>query len=155
VTRHRQTIAVLALVGCFVALYLWLHALGVGGELQCGTGECDTVQASRWAELFGVPVAFYGVVGYAAILAVALVGLQPAWAGRRGPTVLLAALATGGVLFSGWLTYLEVFVIHAICRWCVASAAIMTAIWVISVTASRGSGFGPRDAGTPPRVPSP
>jgi uncharacterized membrane protein len=155
VTRHRQTIAVLALVGWFVALYLWLHALGVGGELKCGTGECDTVQASRWAELLGVPVAFYGVAGYAAILAVALVGLQPAWVGRRGPTVLLAALATGGVLFSGWLTYLEVFVIHAICRWCVASAAIMTAIWVISMAASRGSGFGARDSGTPPRVPSP
>jgi len=133
VTRHRQTIAVLALLGWFVALYLWLHALGVGGELKCGTGGCDTVQTSRWAEFLGVPVAFYGVVGYAAILAVALMGLQPAWLERRGPTVLLAALATGGVLFSGWLTYLEVFIIQAICRWCVTSAAIMTVLWGVAV----------------------
>jgi uncharacterized membrane protein len=135
--RHRQTIAVLALVGWFIALYLGLHALGLGGELKCGTGGCETVQTSRWAELLGVPVAFYGVAGYAAILAVALVSLQPAWLGRRGPVLLLAALATGGVLFSGWLTYLELFVIHAICRWCVTSAVLMTAIWLVSLDSLR------------------
>jgi uncharacterized membrane protein len=135
--RHRQAIALLALVGLFVALYLWLHQIGVGGELKCGTGGCDTVQASPWAVQLGIPVSFYGVVGYAAILAVALVGLQPAWLGRRGPTLLLAALTTGGVLFSGWLTYLELFVIHAICRWCVASAVIIAAIWGVAVSGLR------------------
>jgi len=131
--RHRQAIALLALVGLFVALYLWLHQIGVGGELKCGTGACDTVQASRWARFVGIPVAAYGVVGYAALLTAALVGLQPAWLGRRGPIVLLAALATGGVLFTGWLTYLELFVIHAICRWCVASAVTITLIWFVSL----------------------
>ncbi len=135
--RHRQAIAVLALVGWFVALYLSLHALGVGGALKCGTGACDTVQTSRWAVVLGVPVAFYGVAGYAAILVVALVGLQPAWLARRGPILLLAALATGGVLFSGWLTYLELFVIHAICRWCVGSAVIITAIWLLTLAGLR------------------
>lgn len=131
--RHRQAIALLALVGLFVALYLWLHQIGVGGELKCGTGGCDTVQTSRWARFLGIPVAAYGVVGYAALLTAALVGLQPAWLGRRGPIVLLAALATGGVLFTGWLTYLELFVIYAICRWCVGSAAIITLIWLVSL----------------------
>jgi len=131
--RHRQAIALLALVGFFVALYLWLHQIGVGGELKCGTGGCDTVQASRWARFLGIPVAAYGVVGYAAILAVALAALRPAALPRRGPTLLLAALATGGLLFTLYLTYLEFFVIHAICRWCVASAVIITAIWVVAV----------------------
>jgi len=135
--RTRQAIALLALVGFFVALYLWLHQIGVGGELKCGTGGCDTVQASPWAQQLGIPVAFYGVVGYAAILAVALVGLQPAWLERRGPILLIAALATGGVLFSAWLTYLELFVIHAICRWCVTSAVIMAAIWLVSLAGLR------------------
>lgn len=135
--RHRQAIALLALAGFFVALYLWLYKIGLAGELKCGTGGCDTAQTSRWAELLGIPVAFYGVVGYAVLLAVALVGLQPAWLGRRGPTLLLAALATVGTAFSAWLTYLEVFVIHAICRWCVASAAIMLLIWLVSLHALR------------------
>jgi uncharacterized membrane protein len=148
--RHRQALALLALVGFFVALYLWLHQIGVGGELKCGTGGCDTVQASPWAEQLGIPVAFYGVVGYAAILAAALVGLQPAWLGRRGPIILLAALATGGVLFSGWLTYLELFVIHAICRWCVASAVIMATIWIVALHALRTTPHAP-----PSRTPAP
>jgi uncharacterized membrane protein len=131
--RHRQTIAALAVVGFFLALYLSLYQLGVGGPLKCGSGGCEIVQTSRWAVLFGIPVAFYGLVAYAAILIAALVGLQPAWLGRRGPILFLAALATGGVLFTGWLTYLELFVIHAICRWCVGSAVIITLIWLVSL----------------------
>jgi uncharacterized membrane protein len=130
---HRQVIALLAVVGFFVALYLWLHNIGVIGELKCGSGGCETVQASVYARMAGVPVAFFGVIGYAAIFAVAYVGLQPAWAARRGPTLLLAALAAGGVLFTGYLTYLELFVIHAICRWCVTSAAIIVAICVVAL----------------------
>jgi len=148
--RTRQAIAALALVGFFVALYLWLHQIGVGGELKCGTGGCETVQASRWSQQLGIPVAFYGVVGYAAILAVALVSLQPSWLARRGPTLLIAALATGGVLFSAWLTYLELFVIHAICRWCVTSALIMTAIWIVALYALRTTHYAP-----PVRTPAP
>ena len=135
--RNRQAIALLALVGFFLALYLWLHQIGVGGELKCGTGGCDTVQASRWARVLGIPVAAYGVVGYAAILAVALAALQPAALERRRPALLLAALATGGVLFSAWLTYLELFVIHAICRWCVGSAVTITIIWLVTLAGLR------------------
>jgi uncharacterized membrane protein len=153
--RHRQAIAVLALVGWFVALYLGLHALGIGGALKCGTGGCDTVQTSRWAVLFGIPVAFYGVVAYTAILAVTLVGLQPTRLSRRGPTLLIAALATGGVLFSGWLTYLELFVIQAICRWCVASAVIIAAIWIVSLLGLRRRGdVGRGDVGPLPHIPT-
>jgi uncharacterized membrane protein len=131
--RHRQAIALLALIGCFVASYLWLYKIGAIGELKCGTGGCETVQTSRWAVLFGIPVAFYGVVGYALIFAVALLGLQPRFAARPGATRVLAALATGGLLFTLYLTYVELFVIHAICRWCVASAAIITTIWAVAL----------------------
>jgi len=130
--RTRQAIALLALVGFFVALYLWLHALGVGGPLKCGTGACDTVQTSRWAVFLGLPVAFYGVVGYVAIFVVAIAALRPAALLQRGWSLLLLALASGGMLFTAYLTYIELFVIHAICRWCVGSAAIITAIWIVS-----------------------
>jgi uncharacterized membrane protein len=135
--RSRQAIALLALVGFFVALYLWLHALGVGGALKCGTGGCETVQTSRWAVLFGVPVAFYGVVGYFVILVVALLGLRPVAVAERKWSAALAALASGGMLFTLYLTYLELFVIHAICRWCVGSALIITAIWIVAVASWR------------------
>ena len=135
--RHRQAIALLALVGLFVALYLWLHALGFGGPIKCGTGGCDTVQTSPWAVFLGLPVAFYGVVGYVAILVVSLVALRPAALLERTWNVVLVGLATVGVLFTAYLTYLELFVIRAICRWCVGSAVIITAIWIVSLLALR------------------
>jgi uncharacterized membrane protein len=131
---RRQALVLLALVGLLVATYLWLYKIGVIGELQCGTGSCETVQASRYAELLGVPVAFYGVVGYGALFAMGLAGLDPRRATNPRLDRLLVALATAGFLFTLYLTAVELFVLHAICRWCVASALIMTAIWLLSLS---------------------
>jgi uncharacterized membrane protein len=130
---RRQAIVLLALVGLLVATYLWLYKIGVLGQLQCGTGSCEYVQASRYAELFGVPVALYGVAGYATLLVLGLAGLQPGFAADRRVSVLLALLATIGFGFSLYLTAIELFVLHAICRWCVASAVIMTVTWLLSL----------------------
>jgi len=130
---RRQAIVLLALVGLLVATYLWLYKIRVLGVLQCGTGSCESVQASRYAELFGIPVALYGVAGYAALMALGLASLQPRVAVDRRVAVLLATLATVGFAFSVYLTAIELFVLHEICRWCVASAVIATAIWVLSL----------------------
>ncbi len=136
--RHRQAIALLALVGLFVALYLWLHALGFGGAIKCGaSGECEMVQTSQWAVFLGFPVAFYGVVGYLAVLIVALVSLRPGALAQRGWNLLLLLLATIGLVFTAYLTYVELFLIHAICRWCVGSAVIITLIWIVSILSLR------------------
>jgi len=136
--RYRQAIAVLALVGLFVALYLWLHALGYGGAIKCGaSGGCEIVQTSQWATFLGLPVAFYGVVGYLTMLVVAIVAVRPAARAEAGWSKLLALLATIGFGFTLYLTYLELFVIHAICRWCIGSAVIITLIWVVSLLALR------------------
>ena len=127
---HRQAIAVLALVGIAIAAYLWLHAIGVIGVLKCGTGGCEIVQASPYARLFGIPVALYGVVGYVLLFGLSVAGARPALAARAWPTRWLAVLAGAGFLFTLYLTSLELFVIHAWCRWCLASAAVITAIFV-------------------------
>lgn len=132
--------AILALAGLFVALYLWLWKLGVVGSLVCGPGgSCEYVQSSPQSVILGLPVALYGVVGYLALLVVGFVGVQPRWAERREPTVLLALLSGLGVLFSGYLTYLEADVLHAWCRWCLGSAAIITAIFITSVVGLRAA----------------
>ncbi len=133
--RRRQAIALLALVGLCIALYLWFYKIGIIGKLQCGSGSCEYVQTSRYGALFGVPVAFYGVVGYAIIFAVAIAGLQPSQLARRWPTTALALLSAGGFLFTLYLTGIELFVLHAICRWCVGSAVVMTVIAMIAVLA--------------------
>src|SRR2546430_7170736 len=131
--RPRQPNVFGALGAMRVATYLWLYKMGVIGVLQCGTGGCEAVQASRYAELFGVPVAFVGVAGYALLLGVGLVGIQPAFATDRRVALVLAALATAGFAFALYLTAIELLVLHAICRWCVASAVIITAIWVLAL----------------------
>jgi uncharacterized membrane protein len=128
-----MVIAALALAGLLVSLYLLLHQLGLVGQLACGTGACEQVQASRFAWFLGVPVAAIGLGGYLAILAVALAGLQARWTGSAGPTRLLVALSLVGVVFTLYLKYLELFRIHAICRWCVVSAAVIVAILAASV----------------------
>jgi len=137
----------LALVGLFVAVYLWLHAIGIGGAIKCGaSGGCEVVQTSRWAVFLGQPVALYGVIGYVVILIVALAALRPVALVQRGWGVLLVGLATVGALFTAYLTYLELFVIHAICRWCFGSAVIITLIWMVSLAALR------RPKSPPPRT---
>jgi uncharacterized membrane protein len=95
------------------------------------------VKTSPWAVFLGLPVAFYGVVGYLAVLIVALLALRPAELVRTGWDLLLLLLATIGLLFTAYLTYVELFLIHAICRWCVGSAVIITLIWIVSILSLR------------------
>jgi uncharacterized membrane protein len=87
--------------------------------------------------LFGLPVAFYGLVGYAALFGLGLAGLQRRFAADRRVAVLLAAFATVGFAFTLYLTAIELFVLHAICRWCVVSAVIVTGIWTLSLVGLR------------------
>jgi uncharacterized membrane protein len=128
-----MAVALLALAGLFVAVYLHLYKIGMIGTLACGTGGCETVQLSPQSRFLGVEVALIGVIGYAVLLGLALLALQPRFAGPGLPSRLLAWLAGGGVLFTAYLTYLELFVIGAICRYCVASAVIIVLIFLLSV----------------------
>jgi len=125
--------ATLALLGFLLAMYLWLWKIGLLGGIACGTGSCETVQFSEHAVMFGVPVAFFGVVGYLGLLIVSLVGLQPAWIDRREPAILLAGISGVGVAFSAYLTYLEAVVIEAWCRWCLVSAVIIGMILLVAL----------------------
>ena len=123
----------LSLLGLFVSAYLYLYKIGKIGTIACGTGGCETVQLSRYARFLGVEVALIGLVGYAGLFALALLALQPRFLAERWPGALLSALSGVGVLFAVYLTWLELFVIHAICRWCVASAVIITAVFGVSL----------------------
>lgn len=133
----RMAVAVLSLLGIFISGYLALYKLGYLGVIQCGTGGCETVQASRYAYFLGFPVAVWGIGAYAALFAIAMLGVQPRWTNARWVAVGLFALAGVGVLFSAYLTYLEAAVIHAWCRWCVASAVLITLIFLLTIPGLR------------------
>jgi uncharacterized membrane protein len=134
---RRMGVALLSLIGIFVAAYLYLYKIGKIGSVMCGTGGCETVQLSRWSSFLGMDVALIGLVGYLGLFVLALVSLQPRFAADPRLPRLLAVLSGIGVLFAVYLTWLELFVIHAICRWCVGSALIITAIFVLSLLDAR------------------
>lgn len=130
--KYRMAAAVLALAGFFLATYLYLYKIGRIGSMMCGTGSCEAVQLSRWSRFLGVEVSLIGVLGYLGLLVLALVATRPALETARWPSQWLAMLSGIGVLFALYLTALELFVIHAICRWCVGSALIITLIFIAS-----------------------
>jgi uncharacterized membrane protein len=115
-----------ALAGIGVATYITIADAG-GSAPAClaGGSGCQTVADSEYSHLLGVNVAVFGIAGYALLLASALV---PGDAGRFGG-LLLSLIGFG---FSAYLTYLELFVIDAICQWCVISAALMALLLFVS-----------------------
>lgn len=131
---RRMTIAALALIGIFVAAYLTLYKLGAIGHLACGLGSCERVNTSQWATFLGAPVAEWGLGFYVAVFALAVAGTTPTAAGRRDISLALVAISLVGFVFSAWLTYLELYVIGAVCRYCVISAAIVTLIFLVSLS---------------------
>jgi uncharacterized membrane protein len=123
----RLATAALAVAGIGIAGYLtWVHYAGLEPVCVGGGGGCERVQASRWAELAGVPVALLGLGAYVTVLA------SLALPEERGRTAA-AFVTLVGFGFSAWLTYVELVEIEAICQWCVASAAVMTALALVSV----------------------
>ena len=129
---NRMVIAVAAMVGLLIAIYTLMFKLGLVGSLACGTGGCETVQTSPWATQLGVPVPVWGVVGYGVMLLVAVLGLQ-LFAHARWVAVLLFGGGVFGFAFSAYLTYLEAYTINAWCRWCIASAAVATVLFLAAL----------------------
>ena len=139
----RFTSALLATTGAAIAGYL-LYVRSTGGTLACVTGGCDTVQHSSYSEVFGVPVAAIGLVGFLSLLPVAL---------ARGDMARLtqASLALAGFGFGVYLLYVQVAVIDAICQWCVASDLLTTAIAALALLRLRAGAVAPAPLPAPTR----
>lgn len=129
---RRMWMAVISLAGLFIGIYLTLYHYGIVGTLACGVSSCETVQTSRYAMFLGVPVATWGAGFYVLMLAVTLARIQPAFESSAGLTLATIVLATWGFVFTGWLNYLEGFVIHAWCEWCLGSAALVLLLFVLA-----------------------
>lgn len=123
------SIIVLSIIGLLLSLYLTKNYYS-GSELSyCITGtECDVVKKSAYSKIFGLPVSALGIMGYAAIIAVAFLSLS-----KRNKWNSLFVITTLGFAFSIYLTYLEFFVIKAICSYCIASALIISLILLLII----------------------
>jgi uncharacterized membrane protein len=129
----------LAVVGAGVAAYLtWIETSGA--TAVCGpVGDCNTVQQSPYATLFGlVPVGALGLAGYGLVLVLWVLGQDGRTTAQLARRLLVAA-ALLGTLFSVYLTVLEPFVIGATCMWCLSSAIVMTAVLWLAAAWRRGT----------------
>ena len=129
---NRMVVVLAALLGLLVALYMVAYAAGLTGPILCNVGHCETVQNSRFSRIGGIPVAAFGAVGYLALLTVGLLGLQPKFIRARWVSLSLLGGGVIGVGFSAYLTYLEAYVIHAWCQWCVSSAILAVLAFLFS-----------------------
>jgi len=125
----RRTVAVVSGIGLVISAYLtWIHYSG-DLALCIGVGGCEAVQGSRFAVAGGVPVALIGLCGFALIFAIALVRLReeaPVWADTT-----IFALSIAATLYVAYLTYIELFVLGAVCPWCVAVAVCSVIVLVV------------------------
>jgi uncharacterized membrane protein len=122
-----------AVVGLAIAAYL-LASRFLGEAPACGPVKgCETVAASEYATMFGVPVALFGV-GFSVILATACV----MWWRRAERRALYTSYGLGlaGIIAVAYLTYLEVFVIGAICVWCAGYAVTIVGVWALTAAAA-------------------
>jgi len=127
-------VAILALLGLLISLYMLAYAMGFTGPVVCGIGDCEAVQNSPYSRIGPVPVAGFGAVGYLVLLTLSFLGLRPTSVGSRLVPMGLLAGGIVGVAVGAYLTYLEAFVIHAWCQWCIASAIIMVLIFMATFT---------------------
>jgi uncharacterized membrane protein len=123
----------LAGLGVAVSIYMTVYKLTSNNAMCLGSGDCATVNASPYAEVYGIPVAVVGVGGYLAILAVLLLEMR---GGRlfdeQGPLAVFG-LSVGGFGFTLYLIYIEAYVLGAWCPFCVTSQITMTILFVLSI----------------------
>jgi uncharacterized membrane protein len=127
-----RAILILGVLGLAVSVYLAVIKLANATAACGGIGDCESVNNSSYAEIAGIPIAIFGAASYLVVLGLVWIGgLRPEVDEQARMAVFGVSLA--GTLYSAYLSYIEVFVLHAVCPYCVVSAVCMTGIFILSV----------------------
>jgi uncharacterized membrane protein len=129
-TLLRRFATGLAVVGLLVALYLVYIKINPTSLFCVGAGDCEAVNTSVYSEILGIPIAVLGSLAYAVLLGVLLLESRLAFLEEWGALIGFG-MALAGTLYSAYLTYIEVAVIHKICPYCVTSAVVMTILLIV------------------------
>ena len=130
--RLSQLTIAFAVIGLLVSIYMTIFKITNNQNMCIGSHGCSIVNASRYSELNGIPVAVIGVAGYAALLAVLLLERKPGFFKQNG-TMIFFGLALTGFLFTVYLIYVEIALIKAYCPFCITSQVAMTILFILSV----------------------
>ena len=138
IDRTLKIIAIISTaVGLVDSLYLTYIKL-THTQALClpGIGDCETVNTSRYSEVFGVPIALFGALVYAVILVLLLYegrSVMGILVKKEASQFAVFGLSLFGLLYSTYLTYIEIEVLRAICPFCLISAIAMLAIFICSI----------------------
>ncbi len=121
----RLGVAAVAAAGLALTAYL-LYARDTGAQLACTTGGCETVQSSRYAEIFGLPVAALGLVSYVWLL-------LTSWSRSELARAAQAAIALAACAFSTYLVYVQLHLIGAVCELCLVSDGLVAVAAVLAL----------------------
>ena len=123
---------VVTILGALDAIYLLIYKLTGNTHMCLGNGGCHDVNFSSYSEIYGIPVSIFGLSAYLAILCILVLEERMKIAKENGPLAIFG-ISLGGVVFSAYLTYLEIYVIHAICPFCVASAILIILLFILAI----------------------
>ncbi len=122
----------LALIGAADSLYLLIYKLSGNNQMCLGNGGCHNVNFSPYSEIYGIPVSAIGMAAYLVMAAIILLEPRIRLLQENGP-LLLFGMTLVGVAFSIYLTYLELYVIHAVCPFCVTSAIVISLMFILAI----------------------
>ena len=123
---------VLAGLGLLDSAYLSYVKL-INSKVFCGgSNQCETVNNSPYSEIAGIPIAYLGLGAYLVLGLLLIWETRSRFLGQNGPLIIFG-LSLTGVIYSAYLTYIEIAVLHAICPYCVVSAIVITFIFIISI----------------------
>ena len=125
---------IVALAGFTDSIYLTVNHFS-GTELNCNVFDgCNVVTASPYSEIFGFPVALLGAIFYFSVLFLTLLYIDR---GKKGILTLIPPITIAGLLASAWFTYLQFFVIEALCQYCLLSAVTSTILFILGMVLSK------------------
>ena len=128
-----RALVALVVLGLLVSIYMTIYKVTSNNAMCLGSGDCSTVNASKYADVNGIPVAVFGVIGYLAILGVHSFENRNRFF-EQNSTLMIFGMALTGFIFTVWLIYVEVAILKALCPFCVTSQVAMTIIFMIAVT---------------------
>lgn len=128
--RKAQIVA--AIIGLLDSIYMAIYKITSNNSMCLGSGDCAAVNASRYSEIYGIPLGVIGAIGMIAIMATIFLENRPGFFAENS-RLLTFGMSMAGFLYVIYLTYLEIFVIKAICPFCVLVAIVMTVLFVLSL----------------------
>ncbi len=129
--KLKRILIALSIVGLLDSLYLTWIKFSDQEAICTGVGACDVVNTSEYSLLLGIPIALFGALAYLAIFVLLMLEKRYEWV-EENASLAIFGISLFGFLYSLYLTYIELFVIFAICPYCVISAIVITLILIIS-----------------------